>query len=481
MIKLYRLNGSRLTQLIHRSFAKHIFTLPDLGEKIKDGEVKKLHVKEGSIVKEYDPIAEVATDKATAEITSPFNGKIVKIFHKENDMCNVGDPFFEIEVGDNDSADQPATEEVAKAKPAPPVQSHANNHHESKKHVEETDEEALIQEALHKQSLFVERVKALNNQPQDTDIRTTLAESQIMSTPAVRAYAKKNGVDISRVKPSGKNGRVLKEDIINYLEHFQERVSKIKPEICGKGEEKVSEHIKPLINAEPTPVKMNAFERGMTKSMTYAATVPHFNLNDEFNIHELAEMRDHLKKKGVNISLFALITKAFSLALHDFPKMNSTYLPEKDQFTYYFNEAHNISIAIDSELGLVAPNIKNVERLSAEEIDKEVKKLRDLANEQKLTSEHLTGGTVALSNIGTIAGHYATPLNLPGQTCIVALGKVQYRPVYDEASSSFLPRRVLPVSFGCDHRVLDGATVAKFAVHWKNYIENPYLILAKLK
>lgn len=476
MINLYRLNRSRLNQLIHRTFAKQIFTLPDLGEKIKDGEVTKLHVKEGSLVKEYDPIAEVATDKATAEITSPYNGKITKIFHKENEMCNVGDPFFEIEVGDCVIDEPQVVQEAPKEKPASPIQSHAPSHHEPKKLAEEPDEEALIQEALHKQSLFVERVKASNSHSQDTDIRTTLAQSEIMSTPSVRAYAKKHGVDISRVKPSGKNGRVLKEDIMNYLDHFQERVSKVKQEIGIKGEE-----AKMVVSNEPTPVKMNAFERGMAKSMTYAATVPHFNLNDEFNIHELAQMKDHLKKKGVNISLFALITKAFSLALHDFPKMNSTYLPEKDQFTYYFNEAHNISIAIDSELGLVAPNIKNVERLSAEDIDKEVKRLRDLANEQKLTSEHLNGGTVALSNIGTIAGHYATPLNLPGQTCIVALGKVQYKPVYDETKGNFLPQRVLPVSFGCDHRVLDGATVAKFAVHWKNYIENPYLILAKLK
>ena len=215
--------------------------------------------------------------------------------------------------------------------------------------------------------------------------------------------------------------------------------------------------------------------------MTHAATVPHFNLHEVYNIDDLYNMRLKLKTAGINISLFALIVKSFSLALSENPKMNSTYHPEKDQFVYFNNTVQNISIAIDSKFGLAAPNIKNVENLSAEEIDKEVKKLRDLTENQALKREHLSGGTIALSNVGTISGYLATPLNLPGQCCIVALGKVVVQPVHNESTNTFEPKRVLPVSFGCDHRVLDGATVARFSKRWRHYIEEPCLILSKLK
>jgi len=461
-----------------RKFSKEVFKLPDLGEKIKEGEVKKLFVKIGSHVREFDPIAEVATDKATAEITSPFNGVITQLFTKENESCNVGSPFFEIET---DKEVIPLNSPVITEN----IISEPLIKDLSKLHSTKEDEES-VKAAMRKQSNILERLRQSMSNSTETenssDLRSTLNKTDTISSPAVRVLAKKSGIDISKVKASGKGGRVLKEDIIDYLSQMDELVRQYEHKtLSSTAANNVIGVQNQKIQNQNFPLKMTSFEKGMVKSMTYAATVPHFHLCEEFNIESLAEMREGLKERGVSISLFALVTKAFSLALSDFPKINSTYSPEVDQFTYFLNASHNVSIAIDSENGLVAPNIKDVQKLSAVEIDKEIKKLRELANQGKLTGSYLEGGTVALSNVGTIAGHYASPLNIPGQTCIVALGKVMIRPSWNEKSQTFLPKRHLPVSFGCDHRVLDGATVARFSLHWKNYIENPFLLLAMLK
>jgi 2-oxoisovalerate dehydrogenase E2 component (dihydrolipoyl transacylase) len=158
--------------------------------------------------------------------------------------------------------------------------------------------------------------------------------------------------------------------------------------------------------------------------------------------------------------------------------MNSLYHPDVNPYEYSIHPTHNISIAIDSPNGLVVPHIKGVNRLTLSDIQSELDRLRVLATEAKLTGKELIGGTVCLSNIGTIGGTHACPLILPPQVCIVAIGKMQSIPKY--RSGELVERKTLNVSFGCDHRVVDGATVARFSNHWKQLIENPYLAIADL-
>lgn len=140
---------------------------------------------------------------------------------------------------------------------------------------------------------------------------------------------------------------------------------------------------------------------------------------------------------------------------------------------------HNISIAIDSPQGLVVPNIKAVQSLSLLQIQHELNRLRGLAQEGRLGMKELTGGSVCLSNIGNIGGTYAGPLILPPQVCIVAVGKSQEVPRWEEGK--VVPRLMTTVSFGCDHRVLNGATVTRFAQRWKRYLEQPSTLLMHMK
>jgi 2-oxoisovalerate dehydrogenase E2 component (dihydrolipoyl transacylase) len=160
-----------------------------------------------------------------------------------------------------------------------------------------------------------------------------------------------------------------------------------------------------------------------------------------------------------------LLIKTFSMALKKYPRINSTYRPENNEFEYTTHYNHNISIAIDSPNGLVVPNIKNTQNLSLLNIQDEIERLRKLSTDAKLTGNELNNGTVCISNIGTIGGIMANPLILAPQVCIVAIGKLQT--VAKWRDGQWVPRNVINVSFGCDHRIIDGATVAKFSNEWK--------------
>lgn len=302
-----------------------------------------------------------------------------------------------------------------------------------------------------------------------------------MASPAVRALAKQLGINLDKVT-SSTGDKLTKKDVQSYVKGS--RVDTKEPINQPKLEPPTStpnrfDQTASSQNVQ-TAVKMSLFEQGMVKSMTAALSVPHFNLHDEYDVTELETLRKSLKAHGSHVTLFALTVKAFSLAIAQVPRINASYDPISSLYECTLNSAHNISIAIDSPQGLAAPNLKNVEQMSAMEVHTAIRELQRLTAEGRLGANQLQGGTVALSNIGTLTGSFAAPLNLPGQVCIVALGRLRITPMYDTAGQ-LRPRQVLPVSFGCDHRVLDGATVARFSLAWKRLMENPGLILVALR
>ena len=440
-----KLSNSLITKHSNRLFGIKTFFANDLGEGVEDMTVTELFVKEGDTVTRNQKILQVEMAKGVKEYPCPFDGKLVRLLVKESQECKIGTALYEVEVNENDTE-----QELKDTKDQPKI---------DLKNVEST--------------IYTNRI-------QNENVRNSDESMSVLATPAVRKIAKDLHIPLELVKGTGTRGNVLKEDVLN-LSKFINQNHSLQPSVS-------KEQVNPNQNSGRTTGEfiqiakpMTFTEKSMVKSMTHAATVPHFYLHEEFDIEDLFSLRGKLKEAGINISLFALVVKSFSLALSENPKMNSNYHPEKDQFTYIENNQHNISIAIDSKHGLFAPNVKNVELMSSEEIDKEIKILKDLAEQNKIPVERFQNGTIAISNVGTISGYLATPLNLPGQVCIVAVGKVVVKPIWNDKKKEFEPKHVLPVSFGCDHRVLDGATVARFSKRWRHYIEEPYLIFSKLK
>lgn len=414
---------------------------------IKEATVQKWLVKEGDTVEQFQDLAEVSTDKLFTQIPATEEGKIHKIHIEEGNACQVGSILLELEVEEDEaSSSQPSTATPSKASDQSTIKTEAKPASSSVKRA--SGEKVLSTPSVR---AFAKSVKVdINNvQGSGADGRVTKEDVEnfmnkggapshsphievgvdiyqdLLATPAVRSFAKEHGVDINQVSGSGQHGRILKEDILAFKESpTKAKSTKQAPSAPG-------------LSAYET-VKMNNIMTGMVKSMNHAATVPHFYLNDEFDITKLSELRARVNEgaeKKDRIAIFSFVLKAFSIALKDFPQLNSTYSDDRP-YEYRINEEHNVSVAIDTPNGLMAPNLKSCQNKSIREIQQELHVLRGLAEAGRIGQNELFGGTIALSNIGSIGGTYASPLNLPEQVCIVALGRTK------DVPSAFNPVQV---------------------------------------
>ncbi|KAK2412073.1 Dihydrolipoamide acetyltransferase, long form protein [Trifolium repens] len=410
--------------------------LAQTGEGIAECELLKWYVQEGDYVEDFQPLCEVQSDKATIEITSRYKGKVYNILHGPGDIVKVGATLLKI----------------------------------------------LIDESACPSMTFAvsENAKSL-----DSDQILLGKQAGVLSTPAVRSLAKEHGIDINEVCGSGKDGRVLKEDVLNFA------VNKgiIKTPSTGFGEqvhgaEEYSYDAKNKYDrpSEDTILPLRGFQRAMVKSMSLAAKVPHFHYVDEINCDALVELKTSFQKNNpypdVKHTFLPILIKSLSMALIKYPSVNSCF--KEDAFEVILKGSHNIGIAMATLHGLVVPNIKNVQNLSILEITKELARLQQLASDNKLSSEDVSGGTITLSNIGAIGGKFGSPLlNLP-EVSIIAIGRIQKVPQFTDDGNVY-PASLMTVNIGADHRVLDGATVARFCNEWKKLIENPELLMLHLR
>lgn len=273
--------------------------------------------------------------------------------------------------------------------------------------------------------------------------------SDVKALPSVRRRAKELGVDLRTIqRPSGSRGQITMEDL--------------KPTTNQVNSYRV------------TP--LNVFQKAMVKSMTESIKIPHFGYHDEIQLDRLLEVRAELNSAQPKAKLTPLhfIIKALSEALKEFPQLNGHFVNDGKELRLW--ESHNISLAIDTGHGLAVPVIKGVERLSVQEIGHELHRLTDMARQNRLTKADLEGGTITISNIGTIGGTTASPVIPHPQLAIVALGRAQKLPRFN-AADQVVPVTLLPVSWAADHRVVDGATIARFSQRWKEIIQSPSLLL----
>jgi len=213
----------------------------------------------------------------------------------------------------------------------------------------------------------------------------------------------------------------------------------------------------------------------MVQTMTAANAVPQLGYCEEINMDALVKLRKELKpiaeSQGVKLSYMPFILKATSNALKQFPSLNA-HVTDADCSEVVYKGAHNIGMAMDTPRGLLVPNVKNVHDKSILEIAQELQRLQELGSAGKLGASDLTGGTFTLSNIGSIGGTYASPIIVLPEVMIGALGKLQVLPRYDE-NMELMPTTVMNASWSADHRVVDGASCARFSNLMKQYIETP--------
>ncbi|XP_057539679.1 lipoamide acyltransferase component of branched-chain alpha-keto acid dehydrogenase complex, mitochondrial [Amaranthus tricolor] len=401
--------------------------LAQTGEGIAECELLKWFVQEGDQVEEFQPLCEVQSDKATIEITSRYRGKISHILHTPGDIVKVGETLLKM-----------AVEEFT-----PPV----NDGFSEPKSVGSIEEvNSCIQASVANEN----------------------KSSGILCTPAVRNLAKQHGINVNDIKGSGIDGRILKEDILSYVRSTEPS------SLPDCSDISVSEN---SLYGDTT-LQIRGYQRAMIKSMTMAARVPHFHYVEEIQCEALVKLKAAFQKENLDPSIrhtfLPFLVKSLSKALSKYSLLNSCFNEDRNEII--LKGSHNIGIAMATPSGLVVPNIKKTQSLSILEITKEISRLQQLAIENKLSQDDISGGTITLSNIGTIGGKFGSPLiNLP-EVAIIAIGRIQKVPHIADDGTLY-PMPVMNVNIGADHRVLDGATVANFCNEWKSFVENPELLL----
>ena len=418
------------------------FILPDIGEGIVECEVIEWKVREGDIIEEDQIVVDVSTDKAIVEIPSMYNGRITKLHHAAGDIAKVHAPLFAIEVEAEAEADEDA------GSPAPETQSS-----------EQTPELVVLEEA----------------QAQGQTQQSAETNTKVLTTPAVRKMAREHQLDLGTIAGTGKQGRVLKEDVLSFL-------------ASDKPADVPSSPLASIPNSTPGVVAEDRVEviRGVRKIMAErmtesVATIPHFTFVDELDVTELMQLRRNLNEQygsdELKITLMPLFIKALSLAIKQFPAVNSRANADFSELTYI--ASHNIGMAVDGANGLLVPNIKAVEQRSILDIAAQVMGLTKAARSGKINPADLKGGSITISNIGAIGGTVATPIINKPEVAIVALGKIQKLPRFDD-QGNVMARNIMTVSWSGDHRVIDGGTIARFNNCWKGYLEQPATMLAAM-
>ena len=421
------------------------FILPDIGEGIVECEVIEWKVKEGDQIAEDQIVVDVSTDKAIVEIPSMYNGRVTKLYYQESDTAAVHQPLFAIEIdGEVETKDSEAKEAEAKS----------------------TESKSAEAKAV-SDNAPVEINGATATEPTLTVVtaETTTANSngngKVLSTPAVRKMARQHSIDLSHIAGSGKQGRVLKEDVLAYL-----AAQSNQPTL---GQDKNQDRCEPIKG-----VRKIMAER-MAESVS---SIPHFTFIEELDVTELVALRANLVQSygtdDLKITLMPLFIKALSLAINQFPIINSRANQEFTELTYL--SSHNIGMAVDGKTGLLVPNIKNVQQLGLLDVAREVNRLSKAARNGVIDPADLSGGTVTISNIGAIGGTAAAPIINKPEVAIVALGKIQQLPRFDH-NNNVVSRSIMSVSWSGDHRIIDGGTIARFNKLWKQYLEQPQTLL----
>lgn len=416
------------------------FKLADIGEGIREVTVKEWFVKEGDVVEQFDNLCEVQSDKASVTITSRYDGKIVKLHKVIDEIALVGKPLLDFEV--EDEADEDSS---------------------SSSSGESSSDEEVV------------KAQAVSTGGTTTAAATAVITSgKVLATPAVRRIAIENKVDLREVKASGKHGRVLKGDVLEFLNIIPQGTVKPHPTLA---------QAKPIATAPcskslETVVPLKGVAKAMYKSMSESLKIPHFAYSDEIDISKLVQVREALKAealaRGVKLTYMPFFVKAASNALKEHPIINSSFDEPIESIIY--KSYHNISIAMHTSQGLVVPNVKNVESKSILQIAADLNALQQRGAKGSLTPDDFTNGTFSLSNIGIIGGTYTHPCIMAPQVAIGAIGQTKVLPRFD-ASGNVIPAHIINVSWSADHRVIDGVTMASFSNTWKRQLENPNLFL----
>jgi pyruvate dehydrogenase E2 component (dihydrolipoyllysine-residue acetyltransferase) len=410
------------------------FILPDLGEGIAEAEIRKWLVKVGDTVEEHQAVVEVETDKAVVEVPSPKKGTVLKIAREEGEMAKVGEVL--VVLGE-------AGEKISEAKLVM-----------EKSTVEDRAKSVSVVGMLpeEEEEVKTKAPERLKSAPPPA-VPPKKEGAAILAMPAVRAYAKEQGIDLEKLEGTGPGGSISQEDVL--------KAAKQAP----KAEEP---------SGEVERIAIRGLRKTIARNLILSQrTIASVTETEEADITDLWDLREREKKplqeKGVHLTFMPFFIKAVQHAIMEFPTFNASVDEEREEIIV--KKYCNIGVAVDTPEGLIVPVVRNVEKKSVRELAAELQDLSQQARDRKIKLEDLKGSTFTITNYGAFGAAFATPIVNYPDVAILGTGKVSDRPWL--RGGKIVARKILPLSLTFDHRVNDGAGAAKFLTRLVGYLEDP--------
>lgn len=407
---------------------------PDFPESISEGTVATWYKQPGEPLKRDELIVDIETDKVVLEVVAPANGQLVKVLKAEGDTVLSGELIAEFSAGDVPVA--AVESEVAKS------------------------EESVVEETV-----AAEHVES--------------SAGEGFASPAARKLIEENSVDVSELTPTGKGGRITKEDVVNYLKALQRNTAKSAPPAPSAAMPSVN--LSAVGNRPEKRVAMTRLRSTIAKRLVEAQqNAAMLTTYNEVNMQPIMEIRSRYKDQfaeahdGVKLGFMSFFVKAATEALKRFPAVNASI----DGNDIVYHGYQDIGVAVSTERGLVVPVLRNAEDMGLAEIESTINEYGQKARDGKLSIEEMTGGTFTISNGGVFGSLMSTPILNPPQTAILGMHKIQERPMAVNGEVKILPMMYLALSY--DHRMIDGREAVQFLVAIKDLLEDPARILLQI-
>ena len=417
-----------------------IFTMPDIGEGMHEGDIANWLVKVGDEIKEDDPVAEVQNDKLMQEILSPYSGKVTKLFVEAGTTVEVGAPLIEYN-GNGESTSNPAPA----ASPAP----------------------------------IAEAPKAAAA-PTDAPLTKTTSTGHILAMPSVRHYARKAGIDLTQVPATGRHGHTTLADVKAFESGSVAPIAPVAPAPKADKATEKAPTVKSV--AGDRREAMNPTRKVVSKVMTAQHThIPPVTNFDQVEVSKLVKHRAVFKevaaKQDIKLTYLAYVAKALATTAHKFPEINASVDYDKQEIVYH--EHVNLGIAVNAPTGLYVPVIHEAETKSILEIAKEIAELATATREGTLKPQQMQGSTITISNIGSARGSWFTPIINGSDVVILGLGSIVKEPIVN-GEGEIVVGQNMKLSMTYDHRLIDGMLGQTSLNYLKSLLADPEFMLMEI-
>ena len=440
------------------------FHLPDIGEGVVEGEIVSWKVAEGDMVDLDQPMVEVMTDKATVEIPSPRAGRISRINFKEGEICPVGDVLVIIEEDGAAATQAPAATEatpVTEATPAPAAAATGNG----------------VRPEPAAASARPGAAPAAGGAAQATPevVDATAGRTRVKATPATRRLARQLGVELPRVQPTGKNGRVTSDDV-RRLANGETTAMAPAPH-AGAAASAQAPAFTPIAIAregEEERIPLRGLRKRIADNMTRSThTAAHFTYVEEVDMTDLVDVRERAKaraaERGIKLTYLPFIMKAVVSGLKKWPQLNAA-LDESTQ-EIVRRKYYNLGIAAQGPQGLVVTVVRDADRRSIFDLAQEIQRLGEGVQAGSINRDDISGSTFTITSLGKLGGVLATPiLNFP-EVGIMGIHKMEQKPAVRDGE--IVIRWLMNLSISLDHRLVDGWDGAMFLQDVKALLEDP--------